>query len=124
MAKANFILSGGTKVDIEGTPEEIQKLLSFYESMRRTPTAPSPSPEKASPTRQKRDGAGAKVRVRGLIGDDFFQTPRSLKAIQDKLAEDGHIYPQSGLSARLIELTKARELRRFKDKDVWVYVNR
>lgn len=124
MAKANFVLTNGTKVDIEGSPDEITALLAHYAG-----TTPGAKPARSRSTDQKtpavkKEADGAKARIRDLILDGFFADARPLKAVRDKLAEQGHIHQQKELSARLIELTKSRELRRFQEKDIWVYVNR
>jgi hypothetical protein len=52
VAKANFLLPNGTKVDIEGTPEEIRALLELYGDG--SGHARSPSPKPAAKTRAKR----------------------------------------------------------------------
>ncbi len=61
--------------------------------------------------------------IRQLKSEGFFGTKRTLGSIQERLEELGHIYPQTSLSPALIKLTKKRELRRLKEKGVWVYVN-
>ncbi len=123
MAKADITLPSGAKVTVEGSLEEIHSLLVHYSSnLSQRPGAGEPRPRKTSPV--KRNGLGPKGRVLELKQEGFFNTKQSLKAIQEKLAERGYIYPQNSLSATLIRLTKTRELGRLKEGGVWMYVNR
>ena len=116
MAKANIILPSGAKVTLEGTPDEVQALLAPYANKERR------GRRRTGKTRTSAV-VGPKAHIRELMQDGFFKEKRSLKAVQDKLAENGHIYPQTSLSPRMIELTKEKLLRRVKEKGIWVYAN-
>lgn len=122
MAKAELHLPSGAKVMIEGTEEEVKALLDHYSSR------PADGEGHRLAERLERapvaSGGGPTDLVRELIASEFFATKRSLGAIEDRLAEEGHIYPQTTLSGVMIKLTKRRELRRLKEKGAWVYVNR
>lgn len=56
MAKANVTLPNGTTVEIEGTTDEIQKLLEFYSGV----TSPVASPKTSPSTKKKNKHRAAK----------------------------------------------------------------
>jgi hypothetical protein len=128
MAKANLIMPDGTKVQIEGTADEVAVLIT------RCSSAPDPSvggrrtslkkrkPGKHSSAASGKRKDGPTVFINQLATDGFFKSKRSLPNIQKKLEELGHIYAQSSISPILTRLTRKRALRRIKEKDGWVYV--
>jgi|SRR5256885_1763141 len=121
MATANIQLADGTKVSIEGTPEEISKVLSLYGPKgSATDGVKVPTRERAP----KKSSAlqGATTYLRELMDESFFSERRSLSDVQKKLADLGHIFPQNALSTPLRRLVVARQLRRLKDGGNWVYV--
>lgn len=134
MATANINLADGTKVVIDGSPEEIARVLILY---RQTPTSSlsaemlgnvgnGPVVQSEATTRRadskSRASSGAMPHIRGLIADGFFDERRSLAAVQSKLEEDGRIYPLTHLSTPLRRLVVNKELRRLRNGKNWVYV--
>jgi len=70
---------------------------------------------------------------RGAIGaltmlteEGFFDTPKDISAIMEKLKEIGRYYPQTAVSMNLLNLNRRRVFNRFRDKDTknWLYVLR
>ena len=127
MAKANLVFSNGTRVNIEGTPEEVALLLERF-SREGTQTLPKRKTMRKSKTK-KSDTTSQKVKRKGpqqliaeLAQEGYFKAKRSITDIQKKLEEKGHIYTQSSLSPPLLRLTRNRVLRRIKEKKGWVYV--
>lgn len=59
-----------------------------------------------------------------LRNDGFFSERRTISDIQEKLEEEGHIYPINHLSTPRRRLVVKKELRRMKENGAWVYVNR
>jgi len=61
-----------------------------------------------------------------LTEDGFFDIPRDIATIMEKLKEIGRYYPQTSISMNLLNLTKRRTFNRFKDKESknWLYVLR
>lgn len=55
MTKATFTLANGTKVEIEGSAEEIQELLSFYSGDRAPPQGSPPTGKKPRTIRSRDD---------------------------------------------------------------------
>jgi hypothetical protein len=128
MAKASMIMPDGTKVQIEGTAEEVAVLIARCSSGVQPP-APG---EKATRKKHKAGKGGSAISgqrksgptvfISQLADEGYFKSKRSLSDIQKKLEELGHIYAQTSISPALTRLTRKRVLRRIKEKDGWVYI--
>ena len=118
MAKAHITTGGGTKVTIEGTPEEVAALIKTFESGVATRAG------RADKARSRKAGVktGPVSLIAELIDGGFFKKPKELSAIKLALAEQGHHYPVTTLSPLLLRLVRKRELRRIKDEKRWLYV--
>jgi len=87
----------------------------------------APIPRLATPPDEGRPENSSSLpgRITVLSKEGFLNEPRSLTEIQNKLAEHGWHYPQSGLSTPLIRLVRQRQLRRLQlaegNKKVWKY---
>lgn len=124
MPRAEITLPTGAKVIIEGTDADVRSFLDYYSGKTSERVVSNAKRTKNKRTAFGTSPVGPSNLIRGLIAEGFFKsTKRSLGVIQDKLAEQGHIYPQTTLSGVIIKLTKNRELRRMKEKGAWVYVN-
>jgi len=130
MATANIDLTDGTKIVVEGTPDEIARVLELYRC------GPSPVPRESAsvssrserPQRLRRESpsrsrSGAMQYIRALISDQFFAERQSISNVQSKLEELGHIYPLTHLSTPLRRLAQSKELRRLRQGRNWVYVD-
>ncbi|MDP3297879.1 MAG: hypothetical protein Q8N09_09900 [Thermodesulfovibrionia bacterium] len=128
MAKANVDLPNGTKIHIDGTSEEIGKILELYKSEgkgdEKIDKPKKKTKYKTKKTGRKKSKSGPKQYIRELKTAGFFKVKRNLKEVQKKLEEKGHIYPMNELSTPLRNLVQDSELGRIKGKDGWVYVNR
>lgn len=129
MATASIDLRDGTTIKIDGTPEEIARVLELYGGHSRPLIdAPAPVPiptrrrvtERESPQRARN---GAMQHIRELIGEGFFSERRSIAEVQAKLEEFGRIYPQTHLSTPLRRLVMKKELRRLREGKNWAYVD-
>lgn len=69
---------------------------------------------------------GASGALTILTEDGFFDIPRDIATIMEKLKEIGRYYPQTSISMNLLNLTKRRTFNRLKDKESknWLYVIR
>ncbi|MBM4064066.1 MAG: hypothetical protein FJ266_00215 [Planctomycetes bacterium] len=127
MAKANIDLPNGTKIQVDGSSEEIAKILHLYKDGAENRKIDKPKNEagyKTNKTGRKKAKSGPKQYIRELKTDGFFKTKKSINEVQKKLEEKGHIYPMNELSTPLRNLVQSSELGRIKEKDGWVYVNR
>ncbi len=116
MAKANIDLPDGTKIVIEGSVDEVAKIVSLVQG-----TIDQPS-QRVSPT--KKTKRGAKDYIRDLKREDFFKQKRSLSEVQKALEARGHIYAVTSLSGLMLELVRSNELGRMKEDRMWMYVHR
>jgi hypothetical protein len=132
MATANIELPNGTKVLIEGSPEEIARVLELYRQPS-SDVAGSPGravvrrdPSRNSTEDRPRAGSlgrtGIMQQLRLLISEQFFDGRQTLPSVQSKLEDLGHIYPQNQISTPLRRLVMRRELRRLREGNSWVYV--
>jgi hypothetical protein len=121
VAKATIKSSSGAVITIEGTQEEVAKIISNYErtsvvgqakqAIARTKTARKDE--------KKREGAGDLLI--GMRESGFFDKPKTLSEMSDALEEQGFLYPTTSLSGVVLSLVKHRELRRKKSDGRWVY---
>jgi hypothetical protein len=128
MPKASWVLPDGTSVQIEGTEEEVSRLLARLSDD--SPEAGGVGGRKQRTTRRTaaqrkapRKPKGPADYVRELVANDFFSTKRELNEVQAKLEEGAHIYPVTSLSPVMYRFVRNRELRRLKEAGRWKYVN-
>jgi hypothetical protein len=69
---------------------------------------------------------GALGAINMLIEEKFFDTPKEMSAVIEKLKELGHYHKSTAVAMNLLNLTKRRTLNRFKNKETknWEYVIR
>lgn len=118
MPKVYINRKDGTKLIIEGTPEEVAALVARFEGG--TPTRSKS--EDVSRPRKTKSKAGPVNLISELIDGGFFKKPKELSAIKLALEEQGRFFPVTTLSPALLRLVRKRELRRIKDKNRWLYV--
>jgi hypothetical protein len=131
MATAKLTLPNGTVVNIEGTAEEVAKLLEKFPGGGGGPSPSAPVPSKpakkpspaAGTTKKANNRIGPQDLIAQLAEQGFFKSKRSLGEVQSKLEEGGHIYAITSLSTPILRLTRKRTLRRIKEKEGWAYVS-
>jgi hypothetical protein len=122
MAKARITTKSGSKVIIEGSPEEVASLLAILE---RTPTgssAPKDTPRKKEHRLQSNTKQTPTTLLAELADGGFFKKPKELSAIKTALQEQGHYYPVTSLSPAVLRAVRKRILRRIRDGKRWLYV--
>ena len=69
---------------------------------------------------------GALGAINMLMEENFFDTPKEMPAVMDRLKEVGHYHKRTAIAMNLLNLTKRRVLNRFKNKETknWEYVIR
>ena len=117
MAKAHITTKEGTKVTIEGTPDEVAALTVKLGGV----TASGSEGGKRSRKRQEKTKATPVNLVSTLIDGGFFRKPKDLAAVKVALEEMGHVYPVTTLSPALLRFVRKRQLRRLKEKKHWLY---
>ena len=121
MVKANIETSSGTKIFIEGKPEDISQVMRLFEGKEHNITEARNSNIKS---KKMKKGGGLTTCVRELKGEGFFDKPKDLISIKQELAKKAHIYPVTSIQPTLLNLVKAKELGRLKEDSKWVYVRR
>jgi UTP:GlnB (protein PII) uridylyltransferase len=82
------------------------------------------------PTVKLKGGAntfkGASGAINMLKDEGFFNTPRDLSIVMEKLKEIGRYYPKTTVAMNMLNFTKRRIFNRLKDKETrnWQYVLR
>jgi hypothetical protein len=123
MSRTALTLPNGTKVTVEGTPEEVEQIVNRITSTK-AESVPSQRNSTAVTTQpRKTDRPSPTERVRLLKEEGYFREKRTLGNVQSELSEKGHIHAMGDLSPVLIRMTRAGELRRMREKGNWVYVN-
>lgn len=69
---------------------------------------------------------GALGAINMLMDEKFFDTPKEISAILQRLKEVGHYHKSTAIAMNLLNLTKRRILNRFQNKETknWEYVIR
>ncbi len=127
MAKANISTSSGTTIVVEGTPEEVAKIIAAVgdpipASTGRTDKGrqhADPQPDQETPRRSGLTGL-----ILDLKAEGYFKEKRSLNDVRVALEQNGHIYPNTTVAPILLALTKSKEIGRVKDGAKWAYVHR
>ena len=121
MAKATIKSNTGAVISIEGSDEEVSRIISAYEKTSVVGHAKRAIARSKSAKREDQKRAGAGDLVVGLREDGFFDKPKGLSEISDELEEKGFLYPTTTLSGVVLGLVKKKELRRKKMEGRWVY---
>jgi hypothetical protein len=103
--------------------DDIRKLLGELEGILK---GKAPSVKKATSDSNRTIPKGAIGAIQTLIEDKFFDKPKEISAIMEKLKEIGHYHSKSAVSMNLLNLTKRRIFNRIKNKETknWEYVIR
>ena len=103
---------------------EIKNLLEELDSSLGSKTAHSKNVGKVREATVSPKGALGAINI--LIDEKFFDTPKEISTILEKLKEIGHYHKSTAIAMNLLNLTKRRILNRFKNKETknWEYVIR
>ncbi|MCI0352388.1 MAG: hypothetical protein L0Z53_23470 [Acidobacteriales bacterium] len=120
MAKARITRTDGTKIVVEGTAEEVARLVEQLGTRASTTSARSVGTKRATKVneRQKPTLIG---HIGSLIDGGFFRKPKDLGSVKQALDELGHFYPVTTISPIMLRLVRRRQLRRIKEKNRWLY---
>lgn len=121
MVKANVKTADGTKITVEGTLEEISKIINLYRENKIV----THQKESKKFTKQKASSRPTLTdKARELIEEGFFDKPKGLANIKQGLEEQGYFVPITTLSPIVLNLVKRKELRRIKQQNKWAYAKR
>jgi hypothetical protein len=122
MTKARITTKSGSKVIIEGSPEEVASLLAILERVPTGGSAPKDMPRKKERRLQSNTKQTPTTLLAELADGGFFKKPKELSAIKTALQEQGHYYPVTSLSPAVLRAVRKRILRRIRDGKRWLYV--
>ena len=117
MIKATIELCDGTRVVVEGSPEEVAKTKELVVAQVNKDALTS----RKSQSRSKTGPIGL---IKELKFEGFFDTPKVIGEIKQKLEEKGHYYALGSLSPALIRLLRRGEIGRLKQEGKWTWVRR
>lgn len=117
MVKAEVKKKDGTHILIDGSEEEVKRILALI------------SNTKSDRKTENREGTkSSKISLTDMIHElreeGFFNKPKSLVEIKNGLATRGRIYEVTSLSAAVLRQVRKRNLGRIKDENKWKYVLR
>ena len=121
MPKAIIKSKTGTTITIEGTKEELARILSDFERtsiVREIKTKASKETVKKKDENKRRAASDLIVELRE---DGFFAKPKTLGEIAEALERIGYIYPTTTLSGVVIGLVQKKLLGRKRVNGKWVY---
>lgn len=121
MPKAIIKSKTGTTITIEGTKEELARILSDFERtsiVREIKTKASKEAVKKKDENKRRAASDLIVELRE---DGFFAKPKTLGEIAEALERIGYIYPTTTLSGVVIGLVQKKLLGRKRVNGKWVY---
>jgi len=118
MAKATITTEKGVKVIVEGSEEEVRNIVNRLGagSVRGRASSANRKGSKRLPS--------ATDAILELKEEGFFDKPKGLADIKDKLASQGMIYPLTSLSGVVLGFVRRRVLGRVKENNRWCYVTR
>lgn len=121
MPKAVIKSKTGTTITIEGTKEELARILSDFERMSTVREIKNKVSKEAVKKRDENKRRAASDLIVELREDGFFAKPKTLGEIVGALERIGYIYPVTTLSGVVIGLVQKKLLGRKKVNGKWVY---
>ncbi|MEK7208273.1 MAG: hypothetical protein AAB699_01860 [Patescibacteria group bacterium] len=114
MPKATIKSRTGAVIAIEGTHEEISRIIADFEKSAVMIQARSEFVEQKAQKRAEKKRRAASDLVVELKDEGFFDKPRALSEISEALEEKGRIIPVTSLSGIMISLVQNKTLQRKK----------
>jgi hypothetical protein len=125
MPTANLELVDGTKVSVDGSAEEIARIMCLYEDAANANLSLKVSSRQLMQAqgaeRRSHRSVGPMQHLRELIGENYFAERRYLSDVRQMLETRGHIYPLTHLSNPIRRLVVSKELRRLRAGRLWAY---
>ena len=114
MPKATIKSSTGAVITIEGSQEEISKIINDFERTAAFTQSKTEISQDQFRRRQDKKRVAASGLVIELKDEGFFNKPKSLLEISQALEEKGRMTPVTSLSGVMISLVQKRILARKK----------
>lgn len=121
MPKATIKSKTGTVITIEGTKEELTRILSDFERLSAVQEIKTKVSKEAAKKKDENKRRAASDLIIELREDGFLTKPKTLGEIAEALERIGYIYPTTTLSGVVIGLVQKKLLGRKKINGKWVY---
>lgn len=124
MAKATIRTSAGSVVTVEGESSEVASIITRIEQIGQMTKEKKAVIKAERKVRQRAKAETATDMVAKLKDAGFFNKPRGLSEISERLAVDGVLVPITSLSGVVLSLVRRQVLSRTKRDGRWVYGKR
>jgi len=121
MPKATIKTKTGALITIDGSEEEVSYILTAFDRRADVQEAKVKIARHRAKTKEERKRTTASDLILELQDSGFFNKPKTLTEIAEKLEEKGHIYPTTTLSGVMLSLLKRKLFGRKKNDGKWVY---
>lgn len=121
MPKAVIKSKTGATITIEGSRDELAKILSDFERMSTVREVKSKISKETIKKKDENKRRAASDLVVELKEDGFFNKPKTLTEIAVALENLGYLYPTTTLSGVVLGLVQKKLLGRKKINGKWVY---
>jgi len=121
MAKAKIKTQSGAVITVEGTQQEVSRILADFERATAVGRAKEAIAKDKTARKEQKKRIAASDLVVELKEEGYFNKPRSLTDVANTLEEKGYIYPVTTLSGVMLGLIQKKLLGRKKLKGKWVY---
>jgi hypothetical protein len=123
MAKAEIKTADGTHITIEGSAAEVANVVARIRGAPSSTGRRGESKRETAKREAKRERTASDL-VANLKEEGFFDKPKRLADVGQKLEESGYLYPVTTLSGVMLSLVQKRILTRKKSDGVWIYGKR
>ncbi len=114
----------GAQIIIEGTKEEVGRILSDFERLSTVRTVKEEMSHGVLKKREEKKRMAASDLIIELKEGGYFDKPKSLGEVAQELEARGYLYPTTTLSGVVLHLVKRGLLGRKKIDGKWVYGKR
>jgi hypothetical protein len=121
MLKAVIKSKTGSTITIEGTKEELARILSDFERTSVVRDIKTKASKEAVKKKDENKRRAASDLIVELKEDNFFSKPKTLGEISEALERIGYMYPTTTLSGVVIGLVQKKILGRKRVNGKWTY---
>ena len=121
MTKATIHSKTGATITIEGSHEEVSKIINDFELKASTHETKVGNVKKQVQQKEEKKRQSTSGLVIQLREEGFFDKAKSLGEVSTKLEDLGFLCPTTTLSGIVLGLVQKRMLRRKKIDGKWVY---
>ncbi|MFQ5663679.1 MAG: hypothetical protein ACE5HL_07600 [Terriglobia bacterium] len=121
MAKATIKTRSGALITVEGSQQEVSRILADFERSAAIGRTKQAAARGAAAKKDQKKRMAASDLIITLKEEGYFNKARSLTDVAKTLEEKGYIYPVTTLSGVMLGLVQKKLLGRKKAEGKWVY---